>query len=223
MNPTALVVVAKAPQAGKAKTRLSPPATTTQAAVIAASSLLDTLSAVRVVPDSVPVIAWTGDLDRAERREALGTALAGMYVVEQRGDAFGERLAAAHADVADLCPAHPVLQIGMDTPQVTAGLLADSARRLHVEGGPDAVLGPASDGGWWALGLRDPRCAKVLADVPMSLERTGDLTLGALRGAGLRVELLPELSDVDTMREAREVAAMLPGSEFAAAVDAVDG
>lgn len=223
MSPTALIVVAKAPQAGRAKTRLSPPATSRQAAVIAAASLLDTLSAVGSVSDAVPVIAWTGDIAGAERRGELAAALTGMRVVEQRGEEFGARLAAAHADVARLLPGHPVLQIGMDTPQITDELLEESAGFLHDDRGPDAVLGPAADGGWWALGLRDPRSAAVLGDVAMSCPDTGERTLRALRAAGLRVRLLPELADVDTMEQARGVAGHLPGSCFAAAVHAVTG
>lgn len=54
----------------------------------------------------------------------------------------------------------------------------------------------------------------------MSRPDTGDLTLAALRSHGLRVGLLPELSDVDTMSEAVPVAKRVPESEFAAAVRA---
>ncbi|HEX2300971.1 MAG TPA: DUF2064 domain-containing protein, partial [Pseudonocardiaceae bacterium] len=113
-----------------------------------------------------------------------------------------------------------VLQIGMDTPQVSASLLGECVGALRRDG-LDAVLGPATDGGWWALGLVDPRHGAVLRQVPMSRPDTGAATLAALRGAGLRVGLVPELTDVDRMTEARLVAAQLPGSEFAKAVEAV--
>ena len=80
----------------------------------------------------------------------------------QRGDTFGERLARAHADAAG---AGPTVQIGMDTPQVTPADLGVIARAAY-EG--DAVLGPATDGGWWVLALSDPAAARVLVDVEMS-------------------------------------------------------
>jgi hypothetical protein len=91
---------------------------------------------------------------------------------------------------------------------------------LH-RGTADAVLGPATDGGWWALGLRDPRAAAAIADVPTSRDDTGERTLDALRAAGLRVQLLPELTDVDTAADAVAVAGVAPWTRFAAAVAAL--
>lgn len=217
---TVVLVVAKAPVPGKAKTRLTPPATADQAAEIAAASLLDTLDAIKTMR-AEPVVAWTGEIAAAQRAGDIAAALAGATVLAQRGAAFGDRLAAAHADAGRAFPESPVFQIGMDTPQVTPELLAAGAEPLHRAAGPDAVLGPASDGGWWALGLREPRFAEALRSVPMSRPDTGDRTLRALRAAGLRVELLAELSDVDTMVDAQQVAKSVPESRFATAVQQV--
>jgi uncharacterized protein len=208
---TCLLVIAKAPVAGLAKTRLCPPATPVEAADIAAASLLDTLDAVLAVPDVTPVVAFTGDLRQAARRYELTRALRRTTVIPQRGDTFGERLANAHADVVDL---GPVVQIGMDTPQVTPALLTSAHERLQEL---DAVLGQASDGGWWALGLRDPREAAALRDVPMSQPDTGELTWTAL--SHLRIGHLPILSDVDTMADATRVASQTNG-RFAMTVGA---
>ncbi|TCO58392.1 TIGR04282 family arsenosugar biosynthesis glycosyltransferase [Actinocrispum wychmicini] len=205
-----VLVVAKAPVAGLAKTRLCPPATPDQAADIAAASLLDTLDAVCAVPGAQAVVAFTGELDRAMRRDELKDSLGRTTIVRQRGANFAERLANAHADVARGWPGTPVLQIGMDTPQVTPALLARAGDRLKDV---DAVLGRAADGGWWALGLRDPFEADVLRDVPMSRADTGDLTYLAL--SHLRVGDLPVLSDVDTMADAVRVAAEAPHGRFA--------
>ena len=108
----------------------------------------------------------------------------------------------------------------MDTPQVDPDLLAEAAAPLR-HGAVDAVVGPAADGGWWALGLRDPRAAAVIADVPTSRDDTGERTVAALRAAGLRVGLLPELIDVDTAADAVAVAREAPGTRFAAAVAAL--
>ncbi|QQQ77051.1 DUF2064 domain-containing protein [Saccharothrix sp. 6-C] len=213
MTPSvSLLVVAKAPVPGLAKTRLCPPATPAEAADIAAAALLDTLDAVLGTPRVRPVVALTGSLGDARRSAEIRAVLRRCTVVAQRGRSFADRLANAHAD-AHRAHGLPVFQIGMDTPQLTPALLAESVDRLAAH---DAVLGPAADGGWWALGLHDPAVAAALRTVPMSRSDTGASTLRALgdRDTGL----LPVLSDVDDMATAREVAAAVPHTRFAAAL-----
>jgi glycosyltransferase A (GT-A) superfamily protein (DUF2064 family) len=217
-----VLVLAKSPVAGRAKTRLCPPATPDGAARIAAAALMDTLDTVCAVPGSVPMVAWTGELADAQDREELTATLAGIVRFAQRGDSLGERIAAAHTDVAARAPGAAVLQIGMDTPQLSAEALSSALNVLHDRRGPDAVLGPATDGGWWALGLRDPRTAEAIAGVPTSRSDTGERTLHALRGAGLNVWALPEMLDVDTASDALRVAASSSsGRRFRSAVAAV--
>jgi uncharacterized protein len=220
MSPAtaALIVLAKAPVPGRVKTRLCPPATPQQASELAAAALLDTLDTVCGIPGVRVVVALTGELRAATRGAELGSALRGLTVLEQRGDSLGERIAAAHADTAAVLPGLPTLQVGMDTPQADAELFELGLAALTTVHGPDAVLGPATDGGWWALGLRDPHRAVLLVDVPTSQPDTGERTLLALRGGRLRVDLLPELTDVDTTADAGAVARRIPGSRFAAAV-----
>jgi hypothetical protein len=210
-----LLVVAKAPVAGLAKTRLSPPATPREAATIAAAALLDTLQAVGATPGAVPVVALTGDLSAAQEAAVLRERLADLTVLPQRGNGFADRLANAHADVALRFPGVPVVQIGMDTPQVTPALLGGLAARLATD---PAVLGDAADGGWWAVGLRDPAHAEALRKVPMSRADTAARTRAALTSRGLRVATGPRLTDVDTMADAVAVAQGLPGTRFATAV-----
>jgi len=214
-----LLVVAKAPVPGMAKTRLCPPATPRQAARVAAAALLDTLAAVRATPSTVPVLAHAGWFAEAECAAELAAALVGWHLLPQRGATFAERLANAHAEAGTAFPGRPVLQIGMDTPQVRPATLTAA---LHGLAGADAVLGPAADGGWWALGLCDPGQATALRDVPMSTAQTGRRTLGELRHRGLRVAALPILRDVDGWADALAVASELTGSRFARAVDAVE-
>lgn len=214
---TCLLVVAKAPVAGLAKTRLGAVIGPRRAARVAAAALLDTLDAVLAVPGTTPVVALTGSLADAERGAEVARALTACTVIPQRGPTFADRLANAHADTATVHPGHSVLQIGMDTPQLTAALLRESLEALH-HNEIDAVLGPAADGGWWGLGLREPARARILRRVPMSRPDTGAQTRDALRFAGLRVGILTELSDVDTVADARHVAAIVPSGRFAAAV-----
>ncbi|MDV6233263.1 MULTISPECIES: DUF2064 domain-containing protein [Rhodococcus] len=214
MTVTALVV-AKAPVPGLAKTRLAATIGDSAAAELAAASLLDTLDAVSAADVDRRVVALTGNLADAARSDELTRALASFTVIAQRGDGLGERLANAHADAAT---AGSVLQIGMDTPQVTAQLLSDAAAQL----GSSDVLGFAEDGGWWALGLRNPELARFLLDVPMSAPSTGSDTLDALTAAGASITMLPELRDVDFESDLEAVAQLCaPNSRFHIAVGKV--
>jgi glycosyltransferase A (GT-A) superfamily protein (DUF2064 family) len=197
---------------------LCPPLVPAEAADLAAAALLDTLDAARSVPGGRVVVAMAGRLPGAARAAELSVALRGALMRGQRGADLGHRIAAAHRDAAGLLPGRPVLQVGMDTPQVDPALLTDAAGPLH-RGTVDAVLGLATDGGWWALGLCDPRAAAAIAEVPTSRDDTGERTLHALRAAGLRVGLLPELTDVDTAADAVAVARTAPWTRFATAVD----
>jgi uncharacterized protein len=210
--PVTLLVVAKAPVPGQAKTRLAATVGDRVAAQIAAAALLDTLEAVAATPVATRVVALTGELDAAADAAEIRRRLASFAVIDQRGNDFGDRLANAHVDAAAV-DGLPVLQIGMDTPQVTADLLGDCARRLAES---TAVLGFARDGGWWALGVHTPGLAECLRDVPMSQPDTGALTLKSLRSNGVGVTLLDELADFDV---AEDVAAVRercrPGSRFA--------
>jgi glycosyltransferase A (GT-A) superfamily protein (DUF2064 family) len=197
-----LLVLAKAPVPGRVKTRLCPPCTPAEAADLAAAALADTIAAVRATPGVCRrTLALDGWLD----------VPADLTVLPQRGTGLAERLAHAFADSGP----GPTLQLGMDTPQAGPDLLAACLSTLD---GSDAVLGPAEDGGWWALGLHDPAHARLLTGVPMSTPDTGRLTLAALRGAGLRVGLLPALRDVDDWADAIAVAGLAPAGRFAAAV-----
>lgn len=207
-----VLVVAKAPVAGLAKTRLASSVGARSAATLAAAALLDTVDSALAVPDATVAVALSGSLTDAERAPELARALRDCVVFPQEGTDFAARLVHAHTWVATRFPGSPVVQVGMDTPQVRPELLSAALTRLSDA---DAVLGPATDGGWWALGLRRPTDAHVLRDVPMSRADTGARTLSALRG--LRVSLLPVLSDVDTVADAVTVAAQAPSSRFARA------
>jgi len=207
-----VLVVAKAPVAGRVKTRLGVTVGDVVAAELAAAALLDTLAACRAAfgVDGC-LMALSGDLMDAVRGDELARALDGWQVARQRGVTFAERLANAHLDVP---PGGPVVQVGMDTPQVTPGLLHEVVGGLADH---DAVLGPAHDGGWWALGLRRPAGAATLRDVPMSTPTTYDATRAALVRVGLAVGAATGLRDVDDAEDAGAVAAAAPDGEFARA------
>ena len=129
-------------------------------------------------PVQARVVALTGDLDRASRAAEIRSRLGDFTVIEQRGDDFADRLANAHADAAAAAGC-PVLQIGMDTPQVTADLIDRCAQALLST---DAVLGHGARRR--LVGARaspTPAMADCLRDVPMS--RAGHRRCNACRAA----------------------------------------
>ncbi len=200
MTP-AVAVLAKAPVPGRVKTRLCPPLRPEEAAGLAAAAIADTLQAVDATRDARRVLVVDG---------VAPPTPAGFRVLPQRAGDLAHRLAGAVADVGG-----PVLVVGMDTPQVAPDMLD---RALDALGRPDTdgVLGPALDGGYWAIGLTraDPR---VFDRVPMSVASTGARQLARMRELGLRVQLLPAMRDIDRYEDAVVVAADAPGTRFAAA------
>ena len=218
MIPVTLVVIAKAPVAGLAKTRLAATVGDRAAADIAAATLLDTLDAVDATPVQDTVVALTGDLGQASTSRQIRSRLNDLQVVEQRGEDFSARLANAIADAAAVSGPRPVLLIASDTPQVTAELLTECAQALVDT---DAVFGLARDGGWWVLGVTDPAMAECLHSIPTSRSDTGPATLEALRDKGLNVTLVSELSDVDTVDDVEIVRTQCaPDSRFVHAIKA---
>ena len=195
---TTLLVIAKQPVPGRVKTRLVPPFTSEQAAALAEAALTDTLSVVLKAPARRRVVVLDGEPGR--------WLPAGFDIVPQCAGTLDERLAGAFASVPG-----PALLIGMDTPQLTPDLLTVDWQAA------DAVFGPAEDGGFWALGLREPDPA-LLRGVPMSTPDTGPVQRARLTAAGLRVTDLPVLRDVDTAADALAVAGQVPSSRFAAKV-----
>lgn len=191
-----LTIIAKAPKAGRVKTRLSPPCTADQACEVAAAALADTIDAVdgarrRLARRGIGVrrvLLLEGDPD--------GWLPAGYDHVAQRGTGLGQRLANGYADLG------PGVVVGMDTP--AGGAWLDEAV-LAVVAGVD-VIGLATDGGYWVIGLAEPDPA-VFDRVPMSTSSTGVAQIRRLHDRGRPVRLLPAVRDLDTVDDLRAVAA----------------
>ncbi len=198
-----LAVIAKAPRPGRSKTRLCPPCSPVEAARLARAALEDTLAAMAAAPvDGDRVVVLDGQPD--------SWLPPGFEIVAQRDGDLGDRLAAAFSSVGG-----PALVVAMDTPQVTPALLAEAARALDRPG-TDAVIGPADDGGYWVIGLRQPD-PRVFDGVPMSSRHTCDAQRARLRDLGLTTALVPPLRDVDDFDDAVAVARTAPATRFASA------
>ncbi|MDJ0377192.1 DUF2064 domain-containing protein [Cryobacterium sp. PH31-L1] len=198
---TAIVVIAKECLPGKVKTRLHPPLSLEQAAELAAASLADTLAVAAQLPATRHILAFDGVTPPPEA--------SGWEILPQTSGGLDERLAAIFDHLGE-----PTLLLGMDTPQISAELLAPVFTGWGDE--TDAWFGPADDGGFWALALRNPTGA-LLRGIPMSRADTGAHQLQRLDRAGLTAGLLPSLTDIDTITDAHTVASIAPHTRFARA------
>ncbi len=195
-----ILLMAKAPRPGYSKTRLCPPCTPEQAAEVAAASLSDTLDA--MVATGLPVVvALDGTLD--------SQLPDGVEHFPQVGTTFSERLAHAWS-----CVSSPAIQIGMDTPQVTAELLLSAYYELRDS---SSVLGFAEDGGWWAIGFSQPPEPDMFS-VPMSEPDTGARQRDQLLKLGHTPTELLTLRDVDTWNDAIAIAESVPAGRLASCV-----
>ncbi|GAA3333447.1 DUF2064 domain-containing protein [Curtobacterium albidum] len=200
MTDVTVVVVSKECLPGKVKTRLTPALTPEGAARVAAASLADTIATVRALPASRRVLLYDGVV--------LPDGTDDFEVLPQVGGGLDERLGAMFDAMSG-----PTLLVGMDTPQASAADLSP----VFDDPDRDAWFGPAEDGGFWSLYLREPDGA-LLRGVPMSQDDTGAVQRSRLADAGLDVGLLETLLDVDTVPDADRVAALVPDSRFAAAL-----
>jgi glycosyltransferase A (GT-A) superfamily protein (DUF2064 family) len=219
-----LIVFAREPLAGRAKTRLCPPLDGALAAGLYACFLSDVLDTMRRLPDVRRVVAYTPD-----SRGAYFADLAPDFAAwPQRGAGLGERMDSAFRDAlkasgderrmtkdesyALTLPSSSVLRpssaviIGSDSPDLSGEYIREAFARL--ERGADVALGPADDGGYYLIGLRAPQ-PHLLREVPMSTPTVLADTLALADALGLRVELLPAWYDVDTVAELRRLAAAL--------------
>jgi uncharacterized protein len=202
----ALVVMAKAPVPGRAKTRLCPPLESAHAAALAEAALADTLQAVAWTPATRRIVVLDG---------APGAWLPpGFELLSQRGASLAERLSNAVVEIGE-----PLLVLGMDTPQVTRALLCEAVAQL-ADPQTDALLGPTDDGGYWTIGLAQPD-PRAFDGVPMSSVTTCAAQRVRLHELGLRTAELRCLRDVDTFEDAVAVAALAPWTRFAATLELV--
>ncbi len=199
----AIIVLAKSPVAGRVKTRCTPPCTPEQGAELATAAMVDTLDAVLCSSADRIVVALDG--------ERCGWIHPRFEIQDQCAGSLGDRI-----DHAFRVVGQPAVLIGMDTPQVTALILDEALRTLRTCMS-DAVVGPSADGGFWALGLKNPE-ADICHDVPMSRADTCAQLCAAMRRRRMTNAVLPLLVDVDDFATAIAVADEIPTSNFARTV-----
>jgi len=185
--PRALAVIAKAPVAGRVKTRLAPAVGPHGAARLATAMLADTLDAVRAA-DAAPWLCFTPPGARVR----LAALTPGFRLLAQRGADLGARLAACLEDLL-AAGAGRVAIVGADTPHVPPATYRLAFALLEQA---DVVLGPALDGGYYLVAASAPT-PELFTGVPMGTPEVLQVTLARARRSGLTVGLLPPLRDLD--------------------------
>lgn len=126
--------------------------------------------------------------------------------MRQEGEDLGERLYRALAAAGAEAPF--VAALGSDHPTLPLETVHDAFARL--EAGADVVLGPAEDGGYYLIALRAAAVARRLFEgIAWSTGRVFPDTVERCRELGLRLELLPRASDVDTPEDLRRLASRM--------------
>jgi rSAM/selenodomain-associated transferase 1 len=194
--------MAKAPQAGRSKTRLCPPLLPEQAAALSAAFLRDVTGnmaeAARLAP-IVPYAAYAplGAEALLQQHLAPGTALLladGSPSMPPGVDGFGRCL--LHAVHGMLAAGHAAACVlNSDSPTLPTRILRQAAEILLAPG-DRAVLGPADDGGYYLLGVKAPHAA-LFADIAWSTDSVAGQTRARARSIGLELLELDTWYDVD--------------------------
>lgn len=189
---TALGVMARTPSAGK--TRLAPHVTSERLHTLRVALLSDTLMTAAAATDIDPFIFVSGDA------AISGCLPRPMPLVEQTGDDLGQRMRAALTDLLVDRGYDAAMLIGTDIPFLSRSHISDARARLAAHDG--IVLGPADDGGYYLIGMKQLH-AGLFEHVAWSTERVLTDTLSAADRLGLEARLLPSLYDIDTIDDLR--------------------
>jgi uncharacterized protein len=185
-----LGVFAKSPLPGKVKTRLTPALSPEEGAELYRCMLLDTIARVRTLPFDT-VVFYEGNED------FFREAAPGLRLIPQLGGGLGERLEGAFAALGSLGYRARVV-IGSDAPDLPLTFIEEAFHLL--EGGSDAVFGPAEDGGYYLVGLSGAP-GDLFRDIPWSSPQVLATSRQRAREAGLVTALLSPWYDVDSYQD----------------------
>jgi len=191
----ALAVMAKAPIAGKVKTRLVPPFTREQAAELYRALLMDHLEHLSGLTVAELYLVYTPD-SAAPLMKQL--APPNFQCIAQHDGDLGERMNAAFIDLWQLGHRNVVV-IGSDLPALPLDFLG-TAFGLLATSAPQVVLGPSRDGGYYVVGMNRPT-PEIFQDMTWSHNQVLAQTMKRLAGLGIASELLPTWFDLDTVED----------------------
>ena len=191
----ALVIMTKAPQPGRSKTRLVPPLSYDEAADLARALLVDQLENLARFDGARLFIAFTPE-NAAGFFEGFITQ--GFTCFPQRGQSLGERMSHAFGHLFGNAFQNIIL-IGSDLPALPLALF-EHAYDLLEKSAADVVLGPSADGGYYLVGMNRMNTT-IFDDIRWSRNDVLAQTIQKLAEVGLKHELLPERYDIDTAHD----------------------
>ena len=200
MSVAAIGIICKAPQSGRSKTRLAAAVGAVAASELSACFLRDVASAIEAVPGVLGIRGY-GVYAPAGAEHIMRQLLpAGFGLLLQAGDDLGYVLSGAAR--ALLLAGHDcVLLVNGDSPTLPARLLVQAIEALR-EPGDRMVLGPASDGGYYLIGLKHPH-RQLFTNIAWGTDTVARSTCERAAEIGLATTLLPEWYDVDDIETLR--------------------
>jgi rSAM/selenodomain-associated transferase 1 len=187
----------KAPEAGKVKTRLTPPLTTVEAAEINGCFLRDIAGSIVAAGEKTPALGVAVYTPVGAEAAYENILPRDFYLIPQRGAAFGQRLVLAAEDLLAAGFASVCL-INSDSPTVPSSTFVEAVRQLEKPG-ERVVLGPSNDGGYYLIGVKNLHL-RLFEEIDWSTERVSAQTLERAAEIGVEVHQLPAGYDVDDSR-----------------------
>ncbi len=187
---SALVVMAKPARIGEVKTRLCPPLTLAQASDLHECLLQDTVAKMERCLSAQLWIAFTPEGEETFRR-TFGER---GKLLSQRGRDLGERMHHIFEDLSHL-GYRKIVVLGSDIPTMPLSSVEQAFHLLRCNG-EDVVLGPASDGGYYLIGLKTP-VEEIFHRILWSNAAVLENTEQRISELGLRLALLPLAYDID--------------------------
>jgi len=185
-----ILVFARAPIPGQTKTRLIPALGESGAARLHSELIHRTLEKATALGDVETELWCTPDTSHRFFVSCANTY--GVTLREQLGNDLGERMSNAFAE--SLTRAPWAILVGSDCPELTVDDLKKAAANLYGEA--DAVLGPATDGGYVLIGLNQS-APSLFTDMPWGSDQIAELTRKRFRNLRMRWSELPERNDID--------------------------
>jgi rSAM/selenodomain-associated transferase 1 len=195
-SPCPIIVFAKAPIPGLAKTRLAKTLGPVKTAQLAARMLDDTLVRAHAAGIGPIELCCTPDDTHPQFQAARGAGI--RLSLQGEGD-LGQRMRLALE--RSLVAHSRALLIGTDAPELSAPILREAAAALADN---DAVCVPAIDGGYVLIGLSRP-CPQLFADVSWSTAKVMQQTRERAAAAGIFLAELPPVHDVDEVEDLERV------------------